>query len=95
MCIVALTSVDRGADDVPVERDALGGRRRGRHLAAGEDSRARRMPTVAAAAIAGVAASDAGEDRPAEDRDIGAGLDQAGAAEHFVLAADAAAGSHI
>ena len=37
----------------------------------------------------------AGEDRAAEDRDIGAGLDQAGAAQHLVLLADAAAGSHI
>ena len=43
------------------------------------------MPTVAAAAIAGVVDEHAGEDRAAEDRDIGAGLDQAGAAEHFVL----------
>ena len=36
-----------------------------------------------------------GENRSAEDRDIGAGFDQTGPAEHFVLAAGAAAGSHI
>ena len=83
---------DRGAHDVEIDDMAVVDRRRGGHPAPApiadqrdQDHRAGR----------GLDRDHAGEQGPAQDRDIGAGLDQAGAAEHFVGARAAGAGSHI
>ena len=86
--------LDRRVNDVPVERNALGGRRGGRDLPAGEEAE-HCKPDRAAAAIGGVAREHSGQNRSAEDREICPGLDKAGSAKHFVLAADVAAGSRI
>ena len=53
------------------------------------------MPTVHAAAIGALRASTPARIVPPRMAMIGSGLDQSGAAEHFVLVADAAAGSRI
>jgi len=71
-----------GAQDVEIDRVPTLERGGRRHLAAADiadhrdgDHRDRRC----------LHGDDAGEQGPAQDRDIGAGFDQAGAAEHFVL----------
>ena len=76
--------LDRGVDDVPVDRHALGRRRGRRNLPAGEEAEHGDAPRSPPPRLR-CGREHAGEDRAAEDREIGAGFDQAGAAEHFVL----------
>ena len=67
------------------------GRRGRRHEPAGDaaedrdDQHAGGRELGVVAAVRALEHQQAAEDRPAEDRDIGAGLDQPGPAEHFVL----------
>ena len=74
-----------------MERRRVGVGRGGGHEMAGDpaddrdEQHAERGPFAMEAAVGVLHHQHAAEDRAAEDGDIGAGLDQAGAAEHFVL----------
>ena len=67
-----------------VDRLAIRGRRGRRNLAAGQIAKHGEANRCGGGGDRR-AGQHAGQDRPAEDGEIGAGFDQAGAAEHFIL----------
>ena len=76
--------VHGGADEVPVERDALGRRRGRRHLPARQKTKGGKS-NACSGGDCRLARERSGEDGSEKDGNIGSGFHQAGPAKHFIL----------